>query len=147
MVNELWKFAPEEALEILVKIINEILDNKGKLPQHFLGGTVRFLNKKSPLDLLSSWRPITLLEVSSKILTKIVTMRLQKIAMDSGLLCDTQEGFQPKRNTKRQLERLKQAIGLAKVHGQQVVLASVDFKNAFNAMDIGALLAILEKGF
>jgi hypothetical protein len=146
-VNEMWKHAPQECREALKCVMNGILCHGEDLPDVFLGGIIRILNKKFPLNQLNSWRPVTLLEVASKMLTKLVAMRLQRIAKDSGILSDVQEGFQPRKSTRRQLERLKQMLGTAARHGERVVLASIDFRSAFNSMDIGALLAILKQGF
>ena len=42
---------------------------------------------------------------------------------------------------------MKQIIGLAKMHKLPVVMASIDYRSAFNGLDVPAIMAILRDGF
>lgn len=66
-------------------IVNETLD--GDINQ----GIIKLIPKDEDKSLINNWRPITLLNVSYKILAKVLAFRLEKILPK--FVCSTQTGF------------------------------------------------------
>ena len=48
----------------------------GELPRGMNRGLIFLLHKDGPIDMLTNYRPITLLNVSYKILAKVLQMKL-----------------------------------------------------------------------
>ena len=131
--SELWKCAPDWALNILLTTINGILQG-GKMPQEWRGGVVQLLFKKPPSVKLTSWRPVCMAETSYRIFSTVIACRLQKMAEAHGILEHTQEGFRSSRSTRRQIERLCCILRESKMVGIPVVGVFLDFCNAFNSI-------------
>jgi hypothetical protein len=140
---ELWKVAPEFATRILFNNINRVLEG-GPLPAHWCGGIVQFLFKKQPATDISNWRPVCLLAVSYRLFTRCITLRLNNIAEAYGIFDSVQEAFRHSRNTRRQVETLLNIIRLASRKGLKLVITYLDFRNAFNSVDVEACMRILE---
>ena len=142
VASELWKHAPEWAQRILHSTINNVLSG-APMPDHWRGGTVQLLFKKLPYTELSNWRPVCLLNVSYRLFTSIVTRRLNRMVEHHGILDEAQEAFRFRRGTRRHFEAFMCAIRAAKRQGSSIVVSYLDFRNAFNSIDIQACLKIL----
>lgn len=140
--GELWKHAPEWAQRILFTTLNDTLQGK-PMPAHWRGGTVQFLFKKLPATDMANWRPVCLLNVSYRLYSSILTRRLNRIVEEFGILDQAQEGFRLLRCTRRQIEYILNLIRAAKLQNESIILAFLDFRNAFNSNDVSACLRIL----
>jgi hypothetical protein len=136
--------APEEALRILHAAINRALTGDEDLPTLFKDGNIFLLFKKGDYDDPRNYRPIVLLSIIYKILTAIVTDRLNRIAEKYHLLDDSQEGFRKLRSTSRQIQSLLWDRDDAEENEKSLYLVYIDFKNAFNSMDLDAIWAWLQ---
>ena len=85
------KLIPDEYLELLCSIFNMILQ-WGLTPDIFNLGYIFPIPKKGTFTPENS-RPISLLEVHLKLLTRIVNRRLVHSLLDEGYFSDTQFGF------------------------------------------------------
>ena len=85
-----------------------------------------------------------LLSAVYKVLTAIITDILANIAATYSLLSPSQEGFRRHRNCGRQLQSLLWGIEKAKREGTALYTVFVDFENAFNSPDHGAIWAWLK---
>ena len=141
---EVWRQAPDQVLEIVLNTVNDALSGKQQ-PDFWKGGRISFLLKKQELQLLKNWRPITLLELSYKIFSAIITKRLQRIAEYYHIYDESQEGFRQGRSTRRQIERITQILHAQRRSKKPVYIAYVDFSNAFNSVDVDAMLYILQQ--
>ena len=76
----------KEFLEIikkdLQKIFNETLFRNKKTPKTWNQAIITLIPKKGDIDYLKNWRPISLLCVDYKMLTKILANRLKYILPD-----------------------------------------------------------------
>ena len=144
VVSELWKNAPEWAKQLLFAEINAVLMGK-PMPDHWRGGTVQFLFKKPPASSLPNWRPICLLNVSYRLYSSIITDRLSRMVEAYGILDQVQEAFRLQRGTRRQIETLLNIIRSAKIQNRSLVIALLDFRNAFNSNDVAACMRILKE--
>ena len=78
---EMWWHAPEEALKELVDIMNIVMES-GRIPEAWEHRVIRPLAKTETAVGLNDIRPITLLEVSQKILTGIITIKKNSNSME-----------------------------------------------------------------
>ena len=140
---ELWRHAPQEIKDHLLEAVNKALNGED-MPAYWKGGSIRFLFKKHPATKLGNWRPITLIEFTYKILSCILTKRMNDLAEHYGILEETQEGFRRRRGTRRQFERVRHILRDQQRAGKKVYVAYVDFSNAFNSVDIEACMRAFE---
>ena len=89
---ELWKRAPEWALEILLKEVNTALET-GEMHETWRGGVVHLLFKKRPTQSIGNWRPVCMTNVTYRLFAAIMAQRLKRVAEHYGVLEDAQEGF------------------------------------------------------
>ena len=141
---EMIQRAPEATQRIIHAAVNKALKGDTDLPSLFKNGDIYLLFKKGDFDDPRNYRPIVLLSLIYKILTAIVTDRLNKIAEAHGLLDDSQEGFRKLRSTSRQIQSLLWDREDAEKFGRILYLVYIDFKNAFNSMDLEAIWTWLE---
>ena len=79
---EFYKEFIEIIKKDLLKIFNEILFTNKKTPTTWNQAMITLIPKKGDTDYLKYWRPISLLCVDYKILTKILANRLKYILTD-----------------------------------------------------------------
>ena len=79
----------------------------------------------------SSYRPISLLSILSKILERIVLHRIQRHLDDFNILSDTQHGFR---------------VGLSTITQLHLVTETID-TNLSNKLSTGVVLMDIEKAF
>jgi hypothetical protein len=128
---------------LILEGVNEALGDLQEWPRVWKSGDIRLLYKKgSPADI-RNYRPVVLLSAIYKVITAVVTSRLSAVAEKYGLLADHQEGFRPCRNTSRQIQALLWDRADAQRRRQQLIIAYIDFANAFNSVDHEALWAWL----
>lgn len=88
---------------------------------------------KNPQDP-ASYRPISLINVDSKILSKIIAERIARILPD--LIDESQSGFVRGRSGVANIRKFLIALEYAKAHPQEdVIVVSLDAEKAFNNID------------
>ncbi len=97
---------------------------------------------KSP-DLCSSYRPIALLNVDRKLLSKILAMRLEKILPT--IIGTDQTGFIQGRNSSDNIRRLLNVIYTFKVKSIEGLVLSLDAEKAFDRIEWSYLFFVLDK--
>ena len=103
---ELWAWSAEEVKEELLCILNDCLE-KGIVPGMWAKRLIRPLAKTETAVGLSDIRPITLLDVTQKLLTGILTERLSNVWNQKGVLHWAQMAFLQGRGCYQALERLR----------------------------------------
>ena len=102
-------------------------------------GIISLLYKKgNPMDCCN-YRPVVLLNAVYKVCTAIVKDRLYRLSEKHWLLSASQEGFRRHHSTEQQAQSLLWAYETAKERRDTLVVAFLDFKNAFNSVDHAAL--------
>ena len=139
VVYEFLKDGPDVVLQAVLTAINDLLTKKSKMPAKWKGGLIRLLFKKGDPTECRNFRPVVLLRAVYKLYTAILTDRLTRIAEKYHLLHPSQEGFRNHRSTGRQAQSLLWAYQQAKKLRQPLVVAFLDFANAFNSVDHAAL--------
>ena len=123
----------ENSLKLLQKIFNECL-NKGKWVWD--QAKVIFLKKegKNSYSQPGAYRPISISSYVGKLLEKILAKRIARYLLLIGVHDPTQEGFTPKRNTIRYLNRLNLHIKYELLDKNTVIGLFIDFEKAFDSV-------------
>lgn len=91
------------------------------------------------LGATPGYRPICLLNATSKLFERIITGRIATHMSEIGPhLCDDQFGFRKGRSTMDALNRARQISTEKAVQGEKALAVSLDVTNAFNSLLWGA---------
>ncbi|KAL3681174.1 hypothetical protein R1sor_024130 [Riccia sorocarpa] len=93
-------------------------------------GVIKLLPKSQEKQLLTNWRPITLLSIAYKIISKILANRLKGII--PRLVDAEQTGFVENRNIVENILCLRLGQDLAEVTKQKALFCKLDFAKAFD---------------
>ena len=131
------KFLKSVAIEIsfpLTHIFNLSLKN-GTFPSAFKLSRVVPIHKGGKADICDNYRPIALLSSISKILEKIVSLKLVNHLEINKLISPKQFGFQRNKNTKQNLLNVVNFISNAINEGQFCIGIFLDLRKAFDVCD------------
>ena len=127
---------------ILVEALNEAYD-KGFLAPSQRQGVITLIEKegKDPLSI-KNYRPITLLNVDYKILSKVLAKRMKEVLGE--IVHADQVGYMKNRNIGEAIRLIDDVIYHCKNHNQDGFLVAVDFEKAFDSVSHTCLLHVLE---
>jgi hypothetical protein len=128
----------------LLHIFNKSIE-QGIVPEKFkIAKVIPVFKSGDPLDM-NNYRPISLLCSFSKLLEKIVSLRLMQYLNDHKLLSNDQFGFRPKHSTFHpMLDILNKALN-ALNKKKHMLIIFCDLKKAFDTCDVSVLLGKLRK--
>ena len=135
---EMWWYAPKTAKAKLCKILNMVL-NGDAVPELWKHRVIRPLAKTETAVGLSDIRPITLLEVSQKILTGILTQRLGAVWNLEGMLASTQMAFLQGRGCYQSIERLRGVMMDSKHTKRACHMLFLDLAKAYDSVEYWAM--------
>lgn len=92
-------------------------------------------------EVRAAYRPLSMLTVDYKILSKILALRL--LAHMERLIHPDQAGFIPKRNTAFNVRRFLRLLGEVRDMAPEAVALSVDIEKAFNSLEWPYLMGVL----
>ena len=120
--------------------------NLGVVPSIFKAAIVRPILKKpgSDPELLSNYRPISLLPFLSKVLEKVVAKQLTAHLESHNLLASFQSGFRRRHSTETALVMITKDILSSNDSGKVTALVLLDLSAAFDTIDHEILLSRLE---
>lgn len=84
------------------------------------------------LKYIENYRPISLLEVSGKLLEKIINKRITEIFEQDGTFNNRHHGFRKNRSTQTAIALITEQIAIAKTMNQQATLVLRDVSKAFD---------------
>ena len=130
----------------LVPILTELYNNsllQGYLPKSFKQSiiTLIFKNKGSP-DEIRNWRPISLLNLDYKILTKTITLRLKNTIAN---IINEFQSCGPNRSIINNALNLKSIIKYIRQNDQNYAIISLDQEKAFDRIEHNFLKIVLQK--
>ncbi|CAI5999030.1 unnamed protein product [Closterium sp. NIES-65] len=118
-------------------------DETGKLPDSLTTAVTVLLHKKGEKDLLTNYRPISLLTTVYKVLAKVLANRLkQELHL---IISKEQHGFIPGRSLADAVAVVADAIEAADNDGEDWYLLLVDFQKAYDTVSRDFLFKTLEK--
>lgn len=140
ITGEILKQLPPITLIKLTKIMNAIFRLK-HIPIYWKTAEVIMVNKPGkPAHDVSSYRPISLLPILSKLLEKLLAKRLNNIIEQRNLIPAHQFGFRPKHSTIDQVHRLTQVIENAFEKKKVCSAVFLDVSKAFDKVCHDGLL-------
>ena len=109
---------------------------------------VKLIPKPGDLSNPGNWRPISMTNIFSKLLEKLVHSQLLKYLMDNSLISKYQFGFLPGKFTHKAIFKVVQTIDNAISNKKLTGMLLLDIAKAFNCIDHGILFAkMLSAGF
>lgn len=126
---------------VLVKVYQEAFE-KGRLPSTFNEALISLIPKKDK-DITdpSNFRPISLLNVDCKILTKVLALRLQQVLPI--IIHGNQVGFMKNRSSTDNMRKLIHLMWLAQSKDVPIAAISLDAEKAFDKVEWGFLFTAL----
>ena len=121
----------------------------GCFPQDFKEAVVRPLLKKSGLDAseLRNYRPVSNLPLLSKLLEKVVQVRVQAFFDSNGLMPKMQSAYRRYHSPETAVTKVFNDLLLATDGGQMSAVCLLDLTAAFDTVDHELLLLRLERQF
>ena len=105
----------------------------GYIPTAWKLATLRMLLKPDkPINLTTSYRPISLISSIMKLFERVIEQRLRSHLKDIGFINKHQSGFRRAKSTDDHLFRLSQSIMESFNRGEHVVAAFLDVEKAFD---------------
>ncbi|GLJ49275.1 hypothetical protein SUGI_1041170 [Cryptomeria japonica] len=125
----------------LLKVYSDALE-RGSLGRNINRGIIKLIPKEGDKALIKNWRPITLLNVSYKILAKILALRLQDILPK--IISSTQTGFIKGRYILENVITSWEAMNWAKLSQQNCAMLLLDFEKAYDRVEWNFISMTLE---
>ena len=126
---------------ILLNSFNEAI-KVGELSTNQKRGIITLLYKGDDREDLSNWRPISLLNTDYKIFSKIIALRFQSVLPK--IISKYQKGFLKDRNITELIRSIDDITNATYSTNSTGLLASVDFKKAFDSVSKNAILNCLK---
>ena len=132
-------------LDILITPINSIINaslEQGKCPNFFKQAHVTPILKKTSLDkeVFKNYRPVSNLNVISKILERVLAVQLQTHLDEAGLMTAFQSAYRKHHSTESALLNIQNDILLNMAKGSVTAFTLLDLSAAFDTIDHTILL-------
>ena len=128
---EMLKNLPSNMIEWICKLFNNIY-NSSVYPEAWKEGNIVLLLKRAPSCDIGNYRPICLISCLSKLMSKIVAKRLQKVVETSNILSDTQNGFRKNRRCSDSIFILNTVLEKCAHENKKVYMLFVDLSGAYD---------------
>ncbi|KAL4130849.1 hypothetical protein QTP88_008228 [Uroleucon formosanum] len=132
IIAEIAKCLPKRAIVLLTILINASL-RLAYFPQLWkFSIIIVFPKPKKPPDILSSYRPISLLPFFAKIFERLILKRILPYIFSNNIIPNTQFGFRASHATTHQLHRLVDAISFSLEKKKYCSCVFLDVSQAFD---------------
>lgn len=140
---EFYKKMARLVVEPLTRMYTESFEH-GELPPTLnLANISLILKKGKPSDCCSSYRPISLIGVDCKLLSKLLARRLE--ALLPALIKPDQTGFIRNRFSHSNVRRLLNVIQHANCSQERILCVALDAAKAFDRVEFEYLFEVLQK--
>ncbi|CAK1594822.1 unnamed protein product [Parnassius mnemosyne] len=140
---ELLKAGGKPVLEVLQKLFNSILHGHGITPEAWSRSAVVLFFKNGDNALLKNYRPISLLSRVYVLFSRVITNRLARRLDD--FQPPEQPVFRKGFSTIDHIHTLRQIVQKSEEYNLPLCLAYVDYKKAFDSVEIWAVLQSLQR--
>ena len=134
----------KEQLAVPLSILYNQSIDRGEFPQCLKHATVIPIHKKGPRDVISNYRPISLLSTFSKIFEKLMKNSLLNFLESKNILDHRQFGFRAGRNTFTALKTFTEEIYNSLDSKHSLLSIYIDFTKAFDTVRHDILLRKLQ---
>jgi len=137
---------PKKPTADITKILKEVynkIENIGLKNQNFILGTMFLLYKKKEKTKIENYRPITLTNTDYKILTKMITTKLRKLAHK--IIHPNQAGFIPKRGLYDYTRITEAMIHFCETYEKDGYIMALDQEKAYDKIAHDYLWKTLEQ--
>lgn len=141
--SKILKECKEHLLDHLLHIINHSL-KQGVFPDKLKEGKILPIYKTGDKERVENYRPISILNVISKIFERVVLNRLLLHLGESNSICDEQHGFQKGKSTITAIVSLVERLIDMIDSGDKAAAIFLDLSKAFDCVNHGTLLEILK---
>ena len=132
--NEALKNLPDEMIEMITLLFNKIKAS-GSLPAGWNRGRITLVHKKGLRELLSNYRPITVIISLSGLYSKVLNERLTQVVEEHNLLGEVQNGFRKERGGCDNSFILDTILWKAKAQKSKVHMAFLDISKAYDSVN------------
>uniref|UniRef100_U5ER22 Reverse transcriptase domain-containing protein n=1 Tax=Corethrella appendiculata TaxID=1370023 RepID=U5ER22_9DIPT len=122
-------------------IINEV--KNGNISRNLMQGIIVLVKKKNTCNELSSYRPISLLNVDYKILSRVLKYRLDKIMPE--ILSSHQKCSNGTKNIFEATCGIRDKIAEIRHRKKKAILAAFDLNHAFDRVEKNFLLHVMQR--
>ena len=122
----------------LTSLLNNVWDS-GHIPTAWRKATISLLYKKDDPTHPANYRPISLLCLAGKTLTRVLSDRMLAWAERRGLLPDNQGGFRPRRGTVELVAALRMLLSMRVAERKRTYACFVDVRKAYDSVWRSAL--------
>lgn len=144
LTAEVLQKLPKKAILLLTYIFNAIIRTT-KIPIQWKYSLIRMIHKPDkPFTDPSSYRPISLLPLCSKVFEKLLLYRILPLVHDAGILPNHQFGFRAGHSTVHQLHRVVDFLATALEQKRYAAGIFLDVSQAFDRVWIDGLLSKLK---
>ena len=127
--NEFLKNSPDVLVKWLVVLFNKIKTEK-RTPKGWNKGRVTLIHKSGPREILSNYRPVTVIISLCGLFSKVLNQRLSELVEYHGLLGEVQNGFRKNRQIADNSFILDSVLMKAKAKHENVHLCYIDISRA-----------------
>lgn len=132
--NECFKFASNDLLILLTEMYNMIKE-QNILPNGWNHGRLVLIHKRGPVEILSNYRPLTVIISVSGLYSRVLNNRLVAVTEQHNLLGEIQAGFRKNRSGSDNNFVLNTILWKAKAEGKTVHKAYVDLEKAYDTVN------------
>jgi hypothetical protein len=135
--NECLKFAPDVIHRLLLDLYNRIraMGRDEVFPSGWNQGRIVLVHKRGPLEMISNYRPLTVIISLSSLYSRLLNARLTVVTEEHNLLGEIQAGFRQGRCCADNNFVLNTILAKASATGQKVHTAYVDLSRAYDTVD------------
>ncbi|RVE41577.1 hypothetical protein evm_013770 [Chilo suppressalis] len=146
-IDNISNIVLKNSRQILCSMIAHLCNlsiSTGIFPKIFKQAVIVPIHKSGDKESASNYRPISLLSTISKIIEKVVNMRLMSYLESQKLLAENQYGFRNNKSTEDAVALLSTKVSKLLDKGQCCIGVFLDLKKAFDTVSIPILLASME---
>ena len=142
LTPEFYKAFWAELGDIIVMLAQNSIDND-KLPQSMRTGLITLIPKKGDLRHLTNWRPISLLNIDYKIITKTLANRVSRVIHT--LISEDQSCCVPGRNIADNVILIDNIMQYLQNNNMKGYILKIDQYKAFDRVEHSYLLKVLDQ--